>query len=364
MNKTIGIAAYGIAVPLHRLPVVETVQSWNNTSAALVEKQFGVTERTVLGSDEDTLTLACEAARRCLTNFGNENQTVDSVFFGTVTGSELYRGCANSLMDMLSGNTWYFGQDVAAAEKSGVESLLNAYSRVVAGLSDSSLAVGADCMCRHTAPGDLRESYEGAGAAAMLVGGKDIIAEITGAYSYNTNLPEFGRPEDERFIRSLMPMDSGTLQIGILEHTKSAIEGFLNKYGSKLDDYDYIVPPQSYPGEVYQIARFLGFRREKIMDSLFSDKTGDIGSASSLVALAKVIECSKPGEKILLCTYGHNAGSEVVSLKVTDEILRYRNNLQNPIKDCLERRREVSYFEALKYEYKLVAPNISFGAFN
>lgn len=54
---TIGISSAGISVPIRRLPVIDTVSQWNNTSADLIVKQFGTECRTSLGSDEDTLTL-------------------------------------------------------------------------------------------------------------------------------------------------------------------------------------------------------------------------------------------------------------------------------------------------------------------
>ena len=38
---TIGISSAGISVPIRRLPVIDTVSQWNNTSADLIVKQFG-----------------------------------------------------------------------------------------------------------------------------------------------------------------------------------------------------------------------------------------------------------------------------------------------------------------------------------
>ena len=215
---TIGISSAGISVPIRRLPVIDTVSQWNNTSADLIVKQFGTECRTSLGSDEDTLTLAHEASHNCMDNARADPSDVDAVFFGTVTAPELYRGCANALMDMLTASNAYTSQDVSAAERSGIMALTNAYTYISSGLAHQALAVGSDSLCRHTAPGDLRESYEGAGAGALLISDQNVIAEIFKVSSCNSNFPEFGRPEDERYIRGLMPMDSGTTHIGMMRH--------------------------------------------------------------------------------------------------------------------------------------------------
>lgn len=159
---TIGISSAGISVPIRRLPVIDTVSQWNNTSADLIVKQFGTECRTSLGSDEDTLTLAHEASHNCMDNARADPSDVDAVFFVTVTAPELYRGRANALMDMLTASNAYTSQDVSAAERSGIMALTNAYAYISSGLAHQALAVGSDSLCRHTAPGDLRESYEGA----------------------------------------------------------------------------------------------------------------------------------------------------------------------------------------------------------
>ena len=76
-------------MPIRRLPVIDTVSQWNNTSADLIVKQFGTECRTSLGSDEDTLTLAHEASHNCMDNARADPSDVDAVFFGTVTAPEL-----------------------------------------------------------------------------------------------------------------------------------------------------------------------------------------------------------------------------------------------------------------------------------
>lgn len=361
---TIGISSAGISVPIRRLPVIDTVSQWNNTSADLIVKQFGTECRTSLGSDEDTLTLAHEASHNCMDNARADPSDVDAVFFGTVTAPELYRGCANALMDMLTASNAYTSQDVSAAERSGIMALTNAYAYISSGLAHQALAVGSDSLCRHTAPGDLRESYEGAGAGALLISDQNVIAEIFKVSSCNSNFPEFDRPEDERYIRGLMPMDSGTTHIGMMRHITTALQRFMAEQAMTVNDFNYVILPQEHVGQSLQLARHLHIDKERILPTLFASTTGDLGSAGPLIALAKVLEICEPGSNILLCAYGHNAGADVLGLTATEHVTEYQRNLVSTVTGILDETINVKYPIALKNEYKLSSPNITIGTFN
>ncbi|HEX7662844.1 MAG TPA: 3-oxoacyl-[acyl-carrier-protein] synthase III C-terminal domain-containing protein [Pseudonocardiaceae bacterium] len=285
------------------------------------------------------------------------------MFFGTTTGSELHRGSSNCLMDMVTDRNEYFAADIAAAERSGTASLIAATGAVSTGMVTRAVVVGADVMSRHTAPGDLRESYEGAGAAACLIG-TDPILELQDAASVNSNFPAFGRPEDERFTRALMPIDSGTTALGLLRHTKAAVQLFLKKSGASLDDFDAFVLPQAFPAQALMVAKAVGIPLPKIAASIFAGEIGDTGAASVLIGLAKVLECIGPRKRILVCSYGSNAGADVLAFQTTDSIVEYQDRVRGEVDRLIQHKIEVEYAEALRLEHKLASPNITLGAFN
>ncbi len=75
-----------------------------------------------------------------------------------------------------------FCADVQFAGKSGTSALQIAYALVASGMVGNALAVGADTINRNTAPGDLTESYAGAGAAALLLGTENVIAHFDASF--------------------------------------------------------------------------------------------------------------------------------------------------------------------------------------
>lgn len=359
-----GICGIGASVPKRRILVEDIIKNWNNTSEEFVKNGLGVRARTVLASDEDVITLASKAANLSLKGFKIVPNNLDSIFFGTATSSELFRGCGNMLMETLTGNSNYFSSDIFSADRSGTAALITSLGNVSSGLSRYSIIIGGDVMCRHTAPGDLRESYEGAGAVSCIVGTDKLIAEIQGIQSYNSNFPEMGKPEDERFIRTLMPMEEGVLREGVVRHVSNALSMYLKKYNKTLDDFDEIILPQQYPGEVFQLSSVLQIPKEKVRNSIFSEETGDIGSASPLLALMKILENIEVHKHILLCSYGHNSGADIIGLETTDELLKHQGTIKKNFEEIFNKTIMTSYSESLKLEYKLVAPNISIGTFN
>ena len=76
---------------------------------------------------------------------------------------------------------------------------------------------------------------------------------------------------------------------------------------------------------------------------------GDCGAASSLLGLAAVLDVAKPGNRILLVSYGFGAGSDALSLIVTDEILsKDRKGVENQ----LENKKIVNYTLSTLFERK------------
>ena len=79
--KNIGIISYGVALPKRRLPIDATLDIWKNTGRDLILKQ-GVTERGVLGVDEDSNTYAVQALNEAIEKNGDAAQ-VGALLYGT-----------------------------------------------------------------------------------------------------------------------------------------------------------------------------------------------------------------------------------------------------------------------------------------
>ena len=362
--KNVGICSYGIKIPKKRLPVKETINVWKNSSLELIEHNLNVKQRTVLDSDEDVITLSVEAAKRCLENSNIDADSIESLYVGTTTGPDLFRANSTVIMDMLTSNGEYLNSDIQSSEKSGTSALIIGYSNVKSGITNNSLIIGTDVLNKHVAPGDLRESYMGAGAASLMISNDNVIAAIEGVSSYNSNFPEQVRSEDERFIRCITQLHQEIIDEGFIKHSVKSIKQLFEKLNLNEKKFDYGVFQQFNGNNSFKLGEVLGFPQAKIRPSIFANNTGDTGASSPLIGLAKVLDEAKPGERILLCSYGHGTGSDAISFIVTDKIIDYQKNKSYSVQSELNNDLiNVNYAEAMKYEFKYVQPNIALSPF-
>lgn len=311
----IGIVSYGVSIPYLRLPVKSTIDVWKNNNADFINKQFGVLARTVVNSDEDTLTLATDAAKKALDNGPLSIKDIDSILLGSCSTPDIFKSNANQIMSFLSNKNSYFGCDIRASENSGLASLSVGASLINSKTSNASLIIGADTMCKNIFPSELRESYIGAGAAALILGTNDILAKIIGISSYNASFPEQCRTEDSRFIRTLANLNTSIIKEGLVKQCVNSIRSALSNCNLSLNDIDHFIFPESIGIIPHILAKTLNIKQPKIRKQFTT--TGYLGSASPLVSFFLSLEEAEIGDKILVCGYGHGSGSTTVIFTVT-----------------------------------------------
>jgi hydroxymethylglutaryl-CoA synthase len=69
----------------------------------------------------------------------------------------------------------------------------------------------------------------------------------------------------------------------------------------------------------------LGFAKEQIEPGWLVNKLGNTYSGSSPIGLTATLDISKPGDLILLVSYGSGAGSDAFVFKVTERIDEVRD---------------------------------------
>jgi hydroxymethylglutaryl-CoA synthase len=199
--------------------------------------------------------------------------------------------------------------------------------------------IGADSA--QGRPGDALEYTAGAGAAAFLIGGNkiEVIAEIEDTYSFTTDTPDFWRREHQEF-----PSHGGrfTGEPAYFKHVVTATRGLLAKMNRTVEDYDYFVFHQPNGKFPKLAAGMLKIDEAKIRDGLITPCIGNTYSAASLIGLAAVLDKAKPGEKILVTSFGSGAGSDSFSIAVTEPILEKRK-LSVPLKKYIENKEYLSY---------------------
>ena len=342
------IWGYGISIPYHRLAPKAINQVWGNVPAPVVDG-LGVLARGVVNSDEDTLTLALEAATRALDMSGLERDQVGALILGTQTSPYLTRPGAALLVEGLGIPKQTFAADLQFSSKSGTSALLAAVGYVQAGMAKAAIAIGADTLSPHVSPGDSAEYTAGSGAAAVVVAGPGGLASVQASASYTSDLPDWFRLDGERYIRTGGAAMTNT-DVGMRKHTLGAWQALQTQADLEPTSFEYLVSQQTDPKKSFDVAKTLGFAKEQVMAGMVVDNLGDCGAASPLLGLAQVLDQAKAGEKIALVAYGAGAGSDALILETTQKIdgVTTRPSVQ----EAILRNHMVDYATYIKMERK------------
>lgn len=307
-----GIVSYGAYIPWHRLnrQTILWSMGWFNPAVALPGR------KAVAGYDEDSITMAVEAARDCLKGFPEEK--VDAVYFATTTAPFKERQNAVVVAAALDLKEDLRAADFTDSPRAGTAALLAGCEAVAAAGAGSLLVTAADA--RLGKMGSAQEQIFGDGAAAFLIGRENVVAELKGFYSLSADFADHRRTQKDTFDRSWE--ERWVREAGYAQFVPRAITGLLRKYGLSPGDFAKVVYTCPYAREHAAIAKKLGLPPEKIQDSLMGE-VGDTGAAYALMMLAAALEEARPGDKILVAGYG--SGCDALYFEVTEEILKRKD---------------------------------------
>ncbi|MEW6442855.1 MAG: OB-fold domain-containing protein [bacterium] len=207
--------------------------------------------------------------------------------------------------------------DFTGGLKAGTTALLAALEGVAANGANRLLVCGSEC--RLGKPASQQEMIFGDAAAALMVGNQDVIAEFKGAYSttydfvdhYRGERAQFDRQWEDRWIRDL----------GYDHLVPETVGGLLNKYRLKITDFAKMIYPCHYPAAREKLNRVMGIPAQGEQGNLQAE-IGESGAAQSLVMLVKALEDARPGDKILVVSFG--SGCDALYFEATDQIEQRR----------------------------------------
>jgi hydroxymethylglutaryl-CoA synthase len=341
--KEVGIVGYGAYIPRYRLPASEVARVWMGGEAPLPIK-----EKAVAGLDEDTATISIEAARNALRRANISPKEIGAVWVGTESKPYAVKPTSTIVAEAIGATPEVLASDFEFACKAGTEAIQSAIGLVGSGMTRYALVIGADTA--QGRPGDELEYTVGAGGAAYIIGpGEESLAIFEATYSYVTDTPDFFRRPYQRY-----PTHGGrfTGEPAYFKHTISAARGLMKELGRKADEYAYAVfhqPNRKFP---IRAAKKLGFSMEQIEKGLLVSEIGNVYAGSSMLGLTAILDEAKRGEKILLVSYGSGAGSDAISLVVTD-LIEEKRKLAPPTHDYIARRKEIDYAMYVRYAKKL-----------
>ncbi len=328
----VGIVSYGAYIPRFRIKIEEISKVWGDNANSIAEGLM-VFEKSVPDMDEDTITIAVEAARHAINRAGVDPERIEAIFTGSESHPYAVKPTSTVVAEAIGATPNLTAADFQFACKAGTAAVQACIGMADSGMIDLGMAIGSDVS--QGAPGDALEYTAAAGGVAYIIGKDKLVAKIESTYSYTTDTPDFWRREGMPY-----PEHGGrfTGEPAYFKHVTSAASTLMNKMGTKPSDYDYAVFHQPNGKFPTRVAKTLGFSSEQVKPGLVVPRLGNTYSGSCMMGLAATLDIAKPGDRILMTAFGSGAGSDAFSISVTDGIEEIRNGapsveqlLANPI---------------------------------
>lgn len=327
-----GILSFGAYVPRLRLQreAVVAANAWFNPAI----RAYGTGERSMCNWDEDSLTMAVEAARDCLGP--DRPEDLRTIYLSSTTHPYQDRQNAGILATALNLSDNVATIDLTGSQRIGTSGLTTAL-RAISGRDGSALLVATDK--RRTKAGGAHELLYGDGAAALHVGTGDVVAEVIGMQQMSTDFVDHFRGQgksfdynwEDRWIREEGYLD---LVPRILDRLFSSLEEDVHP-----DQINHFAMPCVFRGVTSRIAKRVGIPEQAVRDSLH-EQMGESGTAHSLVMMVDALQEAKPGETILVMGWGQ--GCDALLFRTTARVLERQPRVG--LKGWLARRKPESNY--------------------
>ncbi|MBI4567378.1 MAG: OB-fold domain-containing protein [Planctomycetes bacterium] len=310
-----GVIAFGYHLPRYRLPGALVAQAWGGSAGG-----DGRGERAVANYDEDVITMAVAAALDAAGAGGMSGEGA-ALFLASTTAPYTERSNAVTVAGVLGMAETARLADFGGALRCGVTALRGALDAVRAdagpaagggGAAPRALVAAADQ--RQARPGDpLERQFGDAGAAVMVGGGDEVIAEVEGALSTQDDFLDAWQLRSQPFVQSGDP--AFVRSRGAVPHMAAACRSLLARCGRAPADVKHLCFTASDRGVVAEFPKALGGGAPAVD---LTASIGFCGAADPLLQLCVALEKAAPGDRILLV--GHGSGADALLLRATDRI--------------------------------------------
>ncbi len=298
-----GIIAYGAYLPYHRLDRKAITDALGSGG--------GRGTRAVASYDEDTTSMAVEAARALLDS-APANVTPTALYFATAEPAYLDKTNASAIHAALGMDASVFAVDMMGSVRSGAGAL-----RAAMDAREPAIAVLSDM--RTGLPGSADESAGGDAAAAFLCGdGDQVIAEYVASASVTSEfLDRYRLPGDiaskvweERFGEFVyVPL------------ARAALSDALNKAEVKIEDISHFIVSGMHARAARTVQGSSGAKPEAVTDDMTA-VMGNTGAAQGAIMLCDVLDRAQPNQLIALLLLAD--GVTVTIFRATEAITAYR----------------------------------------
>ena len=305
-----GISGYGVYIPRLRIKKEDYAKAWGSFSAS------GVSEKAVMGFDEDVLTASAKVSKRALESVPIGPEKITRFALASTTPPYVEKLLSGTVMVGIGVPNSALSSDHITSTRAGTEAMLAAFEHLGANPKGTALVTAADCP--RASMWDSIEHALGAGAAAFVLSNENLVAELEGHSSYASEyFGERFKPRDETLVHVLNVKKF--FQSSLIKNATSAATALMKNLGSKPEDYAHVIIQQPDARVPATIGARLKFTESQLASGLVAKSLGDLGAASTPVALAATLDSAKAGDRIMVISYGSGAGSDALSFKVVSD---------------------------------------------
>ena len=276
-----GILAAAAYVPFRRLQ--------RSSIRDVMGSGGGKGTRSVASFDEDTTTMAVEAAR----NLG-AHQAPEALWFSTAEPAYLDKTNANAIHTALRLDSQVGAMDVGGAIRSGIGAL-----RAALESNGTILVVSSDV--RTGLPTSADESQGGDGAAAALVGDGDVVAEYLGGASATREFLERWRTPGSTRSKTWEDRFGESMYAPLAEQAWNAA-----LKAADVTDVDVLCVAGMHARSVARVSKRLGVATTIGL----SETVGDTGTSHAMLLLASALETTDADN--VVAVVGLSDGADVL----------------------------------------------------
>ena len=309
-----GLLSYGVYVPRRRLQrsSIHATNKWFAPGFAGMAKG----EKAISGWDEDPITMAVEAGRSCLHDL--DRSILQSLSLASTTLPFSDRSNSGVVKEAMNLNDELSVSDRTGSLRCATTALIDALDS-----QKTQLCLAADR--RKAKVASTQEMNYGDAASALLVGQGDVIAKYIGSHSTSIDFVDHFRSMGIDFDYAWEPRF--TRDEGYIKILGSAIKDTLTKLNVDPTDITHAVIAAPIRGVPQKLAAFTGIATDAVADTLTAN-IGDCGASHPTLMLANTLQNAKPGEKILLASFGQ--GADVLIFETT-ELIAKMNASKTPL---------------------------------
>jgi 3-hydroxy-3-methylglutaryl CoA synthase len=327
-----GIVSYGTYVPVARLE--------RAAIAAALGVPAGKGTRSVASYDEDSTTLAVEAARVALAA-APAGWEPEALVLATATPAYQDKTNATTVHAALRMPRSVGAYDFAGAARSASGAL-----RFAAASSARTLVLMSDI--RGGLPGSAEEAAGGDGAVAICVGGHEPLAEVVAQASSSEEFLDRWRAPGDPASRV---WEERFGEAAYLPLARAAIDEAMERAGLGANDIDHLIVTGLHARAVRSVAGRAGAPPAATAPDL-TQAIGNTGTAHPGIQLADVLDRADPAQTVLLVHLAD--GADVMVLRTTDALAGHRQRRRTTVAEQIAAGRAgVSYATFLTWRGRL-----------